>query len=416
MARPLTIALELLGFGGASFFCALAETAFFSLSQWQARQLPERYGERGRAVARLLEKPQELLATIVLGNTMANAGLVALGFWLVIAQGWSGWATMLGVLGFILVGGEVVPKTLAVRAPERWAVRVVRPMQWLQTVSRPVRQFAVALNTLLLGRLIPSSVQPSAAPTDDEYRELLELATQQGALRTSERDLILQIISLDRRTAKDVMRPRAEMAALPDDLPLEEMAAAARRLHHRRLPLYDGAPDTIVSVLNTRQLLLDPQGDFAEAIEMPSFVPESMNLLRLLRSLQQQRRGLALVLDEFGSTAGVVTIEDILGSLVGRIRAEGERPASRCERLGDGRWRVDAAMRLDEFRREYPALEEVPDVDSLGGLVLHAAGVVPAAGDSVTFGGLRLTVTKAEDRRVSELLVTAEGRKPREGG
>jgi len=414
MARPLTIALELLGFGGASFFFALAETAFFSLNPWQARQLAERFGERGRAVARLLENPQDLLATIVLGNMMANAGLVALGFWLVVAQGWSAWPTMIGVLLLILVGGEVVPKTLAVRAPERWAVRVARPMQWLQTVSRPLRQFAVALNTLLLRRLIPSGVQPSAAATDDEYRELLELATQQGALRTSERDLILQIISLDRRTVKEVMRPRAEMAALPDDLPVEEMIAAARRLQHRRLPLYDGAPDTIVSVLNTRRLLLEPEGDFAEAIEMPSFVPESMNLLRLLKSLQQQRRGLALVLDEYGSTAGLVTIEDILGSLVGRIHAAGERPALRCERLGEGRWRVDAAMRLDDFRRECPALGAAPEVDTLGGLVLDVAGVVPACGESVTFGGVRLTVTRAEDRRVSELLVTVAGRKPRE--
>jgi putative hemolysin len=416
MAGPLTIAVELLCFGGASFFFALAETAFFSLSQWQVRQLPERFGARGEAVTRLLANPQDLLATIVLGNMLANAGLVALGFWLVIAQGWSAGLTMTGVLVLILVGGEVVPKTLAVRAPERWAVRVARPMQGLQSVSRPLRRLATGLNALLLRRLVASGVQPTAAPTDAEYRELLELATQQGALRTTERDLILQIISLDRRTARDVMRPRAQMAALPDDLAVEEMVAAARRLRHRRLPIYDGSPDTIVSVLNTRQLLLDPQGDFAEAIEMPSFVPETMNLLRLLKSLQQQRRGLALVLDEFGATAGLVTIEDILGALVGRIPAEGERPAVRCERLPDGGWRVDAGMRLDEFRREYPALAEVPDVDTLGGLVLHAAGVVPACGESVTCGGLRLTVTKAGDRRISELIVTVAGRKGREPG
>lgn len=414
MARPWTIAVELLGFGGASFFFALAETAYFSLSAWQARQLPERFGARGRAAARLLEQPQDLLATIVLGNMLANAGLVALGFWLVATWGWSAAPTLVGVLLLILVGGEVVPKTLAVRAPEAWAVRVAHPMRWFLTLSRPFRQFALALNTVLLGRLIPAGLPASPAPTDEEYRELLELATQQGALGRSERDLIVQIISLDRRTAKEVMRPRAEMAAIPDDLPVEEMIAAARRFGHRRLPIYDGTPDTVVSVLNTRRLLLDPEGDFEEAIEMPSFVPETMNLLRLLRSLQHQRRGLAIVLDEFGSTAGVVTIGDILGALVGRVPDQRRSAEVHCEKLGEGRWRVDATLRLDEFRRECPGLGETPEVDTLGGLVLHQAGVVPAAGESVVFGPLRLAVTRADERRVHELLVTLEGRKGRE--
>ncbi len=415
MGMPLIIAVAFLLFGGASFFFALAETAYFSLSKWQVRQLGERFGVRGSLAAELLGTPQELLATIVLGNTMANAGLTALGFWLLVARGWNGWLTLTAVLIVILVGGEVVPKTLAVRTPERWAARVARPMQWVLATSRPLRRLALALVLALLRRLVPAGLPPPPATTDDEYRELVELATQQGALRTSERDIILQIVSLDHRTAKDVMRPRAEMAALPDDLPVEEMVRAARRHKHRRLPLYDGSPDTIVSLLNTRQLLLDPEGDFAEAIELPSFVPESMNLLRLLKSLQHQRRGLAIVLDEFGATAGLVTIEDILGSLVGRIQVGSDPTAFTCEKLGEGRWRVNAAMRLEDFRRECPLLGEVYDADTVGGLVLDQAGVVPACGESVLFGKLRLTVTRAEDRRIRELLVTIDGRKGREG-
>jgi putative hemolysin len=360
----------------------------------------------------LRDRASELLATIVLGNTLANAGLVALGFWLAFGQGWPPWPVLGLVLLLILGTGEVFPKTLAVRAPEFWALRVAPVVAALQRFSGPLLRLAQRGNDALLRRIIPRSIAPAGATTTAEYRELLELAFEQGALAGREKEIILQIISLDRRTAKDVMRPRAEMAALPDDLEVAAMVAAARRLRHRRLPLYDHSPDTIVGVLNTRRLLLDPAGDLAEAIEFPSFVPESMNLLALLRSLQRQKRGLAIVLDEFGGTAGVVTIEDILGSAVGGVRAEGEELGYVMHRLGDGHWRASGNLRLDDFRREYNALPEVAGVDTLGGLVLLVAGVVPAVDEEVAYAGLRLKVTAADERRVRELLVTREGARP----
>src|SRR5439155_26362813 len=129
-----------------------------------------------------------------------------------------------------------------------------------------------------------------------------------GHARAVGKEIILQIISLDRRTARDVMRPRSQMACIADDLSVEEMIAAAKRYKHRRLPMYDETPDTIVGILNTRALVLDPQMDLADCIELPSFVPESMNLLRLLKSLQRQQRSLAVVLYEFGGTAGIVAM------------------------------------------------------------------------------------------------------------
>src|SRR6267378_5401846 len=138
--------------------------------------------------------------------------------------------------------------------------------------------------------MVPRTVQSQNALTDADYQELLEMAFQQGALAQSEKEIILQIISLDRRTAREVMKPRSRMAAIPDDLSIEEMLSAARKYKHRRLPMYDETPDTIVGILNTRALLLDPQIDLAEAIEFPSFVPKSMNVLQLLKSLQRQQR------------------------------------------------------------------------------------------------------------------------------
>lgn len=313
--------------------------------------------------------------------------------------------TVAGLLVLILIGCEVLPKTMAVRKPERWSLRVARPLLVVQTFTMPLRRVAQTINTALLKRFVPGSVQPHSSLTDADYQELLEMAYQQGALGQSEKEIILQIISLDRRTAREVMKPRSQMAAISDDLSVEEMIAAARKYKHRRLPIYDETPDTIVGILNTRALLLDPQIDLADAIEFPSFVPETMNLLQLLKSLQRQPRGLAIVLDEFGGTAGIVTMEDILEEMIGRIRDEVETEGFVMEKLGPSRWRVSGALRLDDFRREYPALVDVPEVETMGGLLTSLLEVVPSPGEAAVFRGLKLTAQVADERRVRELLV-----------
>ncbi len=402
----------LLAFAGMSFFFALAESALFSLGRWQVRQLVEQAKTGGVLVERLLAEPQHLLATIVLGNTVANSAIVAISLW----AAWGQWALALllpALFVLLLVGCEMIPKTLAVRAPEQWALRVAGPMYFLQSFTGPLQRLAQQIDSVILGALVPRTVKPQSVMSDGEYQELIELGFQQGTLARSEKEIILQIIGLDRQTAKDVMRPRSRMDAIPDDLSLEEMLAAARKFRHSRLPMFDETPDTIVGVLNARALLVDPGMDLADAIEFPSFVPESMNLMQLLKSLQRQQRGLAIVLDEFGGTAGIVTMQDILEQMVGEIRGEGEADGFVMEKLKDGGWRVNGTMRLEDFRREYPELGEVPDVDTMGGLMVHECETVPAIGETVVFRGLKLTALAGDERRVRELRVVATAKPAR---
>jgi putative hemolysin len=402
---PYVAWVGLLIFAGMSFFFALAESALFSLGRWQVRQLTERAHVSGVLVEKLLADPQHLLATIVLGNTLANASIVAI---VLLAAPWG--SSLLFVLVpslfvLLLIGCEVIPKTLAVRAPELWALRVAGPMYFLQGFTGPLQRIAQKIDSLILDVLVPRSVMPQSGMTDEEYQELLELAYQQGTLARSEKEIILQIIGLDRQTVADVMKPRSQMDSIPDDLTVPEMLAAAREHRHSRLPMYDETPDTIVGVLNARALLLDPEMDLADAIEFPSFVPESMNLMQLLKSLQRQQRGVAVVLDEFGGTAGIVTMQDILEEMVGEIRGEGEPEGFVMEKLKEGSWRVNGTMRLEDFRREYPQLGEVADVDTMGGLMVRECETVPAMGEWVVFRGLRLTAVVADERRVRELRV-----------
>ena len=395
--------LAILFFAGASFFFALAETALFSLSNWQRTQLAEKTTGAGKIVFELLERPQDLLATLALGNTFANAAILAAALRLGFDARWTFTLTMFALAALVLLGCEVLPKTLAVRQPVIWALRVAWPLLAFRKISKPFYRAAQWMNAAILKKAAAKAAPP-AAVTEAEYQELIELAWRQGTLAESEREIILQIISLDRRTARDVMRPRAGMDSISDDATVAEMLAAARKFKHRRLPIYDETPDTIVGILNARALLLDPQADLAEVIEFPSFVPESMNLLLLFRALQKQQRGLAVVLDEFGGTAGLVTMEDILGELVGKIRSAAAAGFV-VEKISADSWRVNGTMRLEDFRREFPALPVVAEVETMGGLLTHLLGVVPVAGESATFAGLKLTAQVAEERRVGELLV-----------
>lgn len=398
-----TAILAITAFAGASFFFALAETALFSLSKWQLAQLVEKNPIAGKVVAQLLARPHDLLATLALGNTFANAAILASALRMVFNAYWALALTMITLMVLVLIGCEVLPKTLAVRRPEFWALRVAWPLYLFEKFSQPVYRAALWFNTTLLKKSVTQTT--AMVLTQAEYQEMLDMAFQEGTLGQSEKEIILQIINLDRRTARDVMRPRATLACISDEATVAEMIAAAKKYRHRRLPMYDETPDTIVGILNTRALLLDEKIDLADVIEFPSFVPESMNLLQLFRSLQKQQRGLAMVIDEFGNTAGVVTMEDILVEIVGKIRFAVQPEGFVMERLEPGRWRISGTMRLEDFRREFNGLATVPEVETMGGLLTHLLGIVPDVGEQATFSGLKLTAKQSDGRRVQELHV-----------
>ena len=387
----------------ASFF-AIAEASLFALGKWQARQLSERSPFAGGLLKRLLDEPSRLVTTLVMGAAVAEFGMVWFAIWPVLFRNWPWWGAPAGLL-FLFLLTEAVGKMAAIRRAERWSVRLVPPLAVLSRVfgwlSILIQHFA----EWLVRVMVPRSVRPQADMSDDEYKELLELAHEQGAVARSEKDIILHIISLDRKTVGDVMQPRTQIAAVSDDASIEEMIAAAREYKHRRLPVYDDTLDTIVGVLNTRKLLLDPNIDLSEAIEFPSNVPESMNLLQLLKSLQRQQRGMAIVLDEFGGTAGLITIEDILEEVVGEIRDRDEPPEFTIEKLGEGRWKVSGTTPIEKFQIECPEIGTVSDIETVGGLVVKLFEVVPVAGQSINFRHLRLTAQQVDERRVREVLV-----------
>jgi CBS domain containing-hemolysin-like protein len=388
-----------------SFFFALAESALFALGRFRARRLLEDNPEHGRKLAPLFNDPEDLVAMLAFGNTTANALLIGFVVWILSRTYQNEIAVGATALVLLLLLCEVVPKALGVRAPEFWSVRVATSVHLFLKLTRPFRRVAQAMNGLILRITIPKSIKPQPAISEEEYQDLLNIAQQQGALGKTEKDMILQILALDQRTAGDVMNPRTQISFISDELSKEEMLREAHRIKHTRIPIFDETPDTIVGVLNARAFLLNPEADLEEVIEFPSFVPESMNLLQLLRSLQRQQRGVAIVLDEFGGTAGLVTMQDILEDTLGRNGRRDGKPV--LEKLSAGRWRVSGTCPIDEFRREYPGLPETDEVDTMSGLMVRKMEYVPGNGEMILLDGLKLTATKVNERRVLELEVEA---------
>ena len=395
----------LLLFAGAGFFFALSETALLTLGKWRLRLIMERQPVSGVLIRKLLAEPHDMLATITLGNTLGHGALIATA-WMIGIQSddWGeGLAPALLVV-VLLLFCEVVPKTLAIRRPELWAPLVARPVLWFMWLSTPVRRVAQWINDKFL-RLMPKMITPLPSLSEEEYQELLELACQQGTLALSEKEIILNIMHLDQRTVGELMLPRSQVACLADDLTPREMLAATRQYRHHRLPIYDETPDTIVGILNTLRLVANPNIDLVEVIEFPSFVPEEMNLFDLLKNFSRAGQDMAIVLDEFGSNVGLVTLEDILSDVIGGQRRDAHAPEFVMEKIGTGKWRLSGSVWLQDFRREYPRLAVAPGVDTVGGLVAMQLDEIPPDGAMIEFSGLRFTVQEADERRVKRVLV-----------
>ena len=388
-----------------SFIMAAAESAFFSLKNWQLYKLAKKTNHPN--FKHLIKNTKALVSTLALVATTSNALIISIFVLIWFKLETMYFIVLLCILLFIIaLLSEILPKTLAIKSPDKWVLRLFKPICLFHWISTPIRVLAENFTKALLRLTLPKDIKPNYTTTEDEFAELIDWAYQQGVLERSERDIMEEIIKLDKRTAEEAMKPRAQMVCIEDDTPVEKMILAAKKHKHTRLPIFNETPDNIVGILNTRKLLLYPKADLAESIEFPSFVPSSMNLMDLLNSLQMQRRGLAIVLDEFGGTAGLISIEDILEELVGEMREEGEKVEFTIEKLNRNRWRVNGALSIEDFQKVVPELKISSDIDTMGGLIVAIKEVVPKNGESIEYNGLKLTAVATDDRRVKELIVT----------
>ena len=314
---------------------------------------------------------------------------------------------------FTIVFGELVPKQIGLAHAERVAFSTARLMEFLGTVFAPLVG-ALTLVTRYISRLFRADVPAEERISSEELRLIIEQGGEQGILEAEEEQMIHAVIELGEQRVHEVMVPRIAMISLPVDATINDAIDVIVAEGHSRIPAYETSIDEIIGIIYAKDLLPflkanapDPPS-LRSLLRTPVFVPESMTVDDLLHELQRRKVHIAIVLDEYGGTAGLVTIEDLIEEIVGEIQDEYDVEEPMIERLSEDEARVDGRAAVDDlaelFEMQVP-LEDEDEYDTVGGFIYHRIGGVPKPGDQVSVDGLTLTVELTDGRRVSKVLV-----------
>nr|MBA2435094.1 CBS domain-containing protein [Chthoniobacterales bacterium] len=265
-------------------------------------------------------------------------------------------------------------------------------------------------STLVIDRLTPERLRVRPRISDEELETLVEMGEAEGTLHEAEGEMIQEIIKLGDKTAKDCMTPRVDTFVLPDDLPNDEAIRLCQERRHRRVPVYAGTPDQIAGIIDVKQFLLDPSQHYTETLIPPSFVPETMPAMGLLRGFLSHPQGLAIVVDEFGGTEGIITLGDIIEEILSDAAPLGDADLY-IEPLENGRFLASGNARLDDLT-EHIGFELMADgIDTIGGYVFNRLGYLPNVGARLEIPRLAITVRQVSRKRIEQLLLekTAAG-------
>ncbi len=398
---------------GLSAILALAETSLVRTTRGRARALEESHRHGARSLARLVEDPERFLAPVLLLVLICQ--LVAATLVGVVASRLFGAAGVAIATAFeiivIFVVGEAVPKQWAVRHPDRAAL-LTAPLVTALTRFPPIR--AVSALLIALARLLtPGGTGTSSEPdvSESELLALASVAVDEEVIEREERQLISQVFDFGDTIVREVMRPRPDVVAVESSLPAGAALERSMAAGLSRLPVYAGNVDNVLGIAYTRDLMrairdgheLVAVGELARPAH---YVPETKRVAPLLREMQQGKFHLAVVVDEYGGTAGLVTLEDLIEELVGEIADEYDVEEPLIESLGDGTYRVSAKMPVDEVNELIAADLPVGDWDTIGGLVLHLRGQVPQEGEAVHWDGFTLVAERVQRRRIGAVRIT----------
>lgn len=408
---------------------AMTEIALVSARKARLQQRAETGDQGAKAALELVEAPNQFLSTVQIGITLVGVLTGAVGGATLTndmaalldripipalhSQGLALVIVVLLITYFSLVIGELIPKRLALGNPEKIAIAMARPVKVLSRLTAPVVRL-LSVSTDLGLRLI--GVKPSQEPpvTDDEIKVLMEQGTQVGVFEAAEQDMVESVFRLSDRRVDAIMTPRTEIIWLDLDEPFEKNLQAILQSNHTIFPVAQGNLDNVQGVLISKDLLSAVrQGgdiDLRKLIRPPVFVPESTPALSVLETIKQQVVHVALVIDEYGGLLGMVTLFDILVSIIGAISEPGQSVEPQAVQRPDGSWVIDGLMKVDEFK-ELLNLNELPDQErvgyqTLGGLVMSQLGIIPSPGQYFDWNGLRFEVLSMDGRRVNKILVS----------
>jgi CBS domain containing-hemolysin-like protein len=396
-----------------SAFFSSSEIAMFSLARHRVESLVEDDVPGATVVQELKSDPHRLLITILVGNNVVNIAMssIATGlFAIYVSQGQAVLAATFGITTLVLLFGESAPKSYAVENTESWALRIARPLQYSERVLLPLvvvfDHLTRAINRVTGGR---SAIETTYV-TRDEIQNMIQTGEREGVIEEDEREMLQRIFRFNRTIAKEVMTPRLDMTAVPKDATIDEAIETCVQSDHERIPVYEGNLDNIIGVVTLRDLVRqnhygEGEVDLTDVVQPTLHVPESKNVDELLEEIQDNRMRMVIVIDEFGTTEGLITLEDMVEEIVGDIlEGDEEEP---FEYVEEDVVIVRGEVNVDEVNEELDLdLPEGEEFETLAGFIFNRAGRLVEEGEEIDYGNITIRIEQVDNTRIMKARIT----------
>jgi len=412
--------ITLLGFIILSAFFSGSETALFSLNKLQLKKMQKEDGDnwRVKSIVRLLDDPQRTLISILIGNMFVNISATSLATYLAIVFfGNIGIGIASGIMIFtILVFGEIVPKSLAVANAETISKRVARPIEIISLVLFPLIKFFKMIIIALYYLFGKKSLKVKKEITQEDLITLIDAGKDEGVIEEEEKKMIKNIFEFGDTMVKEVMIPRVDMAYISSDTKIGSILKLIKKMGHSRIPVYEDTIDNIIGILYAKDLLgiyeqwytSKEKFDLKEIIREAYFVPENKKIDELLDIFQKDRIQIAIAVDEYGGTAGLVTMEDVVEEVVGEIIDEYDKEIKLFEIIEENTIRVDGNISIEEINEILNI--EIPenDFETLGGFIFDLLGRVPKKGEKIKYHNLKIIIEQVVKNRIRRVKIIKE--------
>ena len=406
-----------------SAFFSSSETALTTVNKIRIRNLAEDKVKNADLVAKLVEDPNRLLSTILIGNNIVNLSASAL-MTTFITNLFGSWAVGIGtgiLTIIVLIFGEIVPKTAATIQAEKMALRYAKVIYFLTKLLTPVIAVLNVISSVIMKIMRIDAKKPRLQITEDELLTLVEVSHEEGVIENEERLMITNVVDFGDSLAKDVMVPRMEMSAVPDDISYNDLVAMFEKDKYSRLPVYSESIDNVTGVVHLKDICFY-QGNKKEFkvtdfLRDAYFTYEFKKTSELLIEMRQSTYSMSIVLDEYGATAGLITLEDLLEEIVGEIRDEYDADdEDDIQEIGEHEYLVSGTTKLDDFNEFFGTHLSSDDYDSIAGHVIGLLEHLPAEGEAIADGKVTFTVKAVDKNRIDKLhiLVSPSEEEPQE--
>jgi putative hemolysin len=394
-----------------SAFFSASETALMSLSKIRIVHLFESGVKVAGVITRLRENPSKLLGTILVGNNAVNIAATSIGTVLAIEYfGDAGVGIATGIMTvLVLIFGEITPKTLAAQNSEKVSLIVARPISFLTYLLSPIVFFFTKIAGLFTRLLGGKSNANLPTITEDELKTMVNLSEEEGVIKGHEKTMICNVFDFDDQLIKDVMIQRTDIVAINMNATYDEIMNLIKTEQYSRYPIYNKRIDNIVGILNVKELVFyrnsEEVFDIKKFMKKPYYTFEYLKTSELFHEMKKRRTHMAVVIDEYGGTAGIITIEDLLEEIVGDISDEYDTQTKEIETIREGEYVVDGSTRIEQLNEQIGTRIESEHYDSIGGFIIGEIGRLPQQGETVEYENTKFLIENIERNRVKKIRV-----------